>query len=103
MWLFPLYLFLINLFVFPIAMGGLLKGLPVQEADIFVIDLPASFRAEVAFSLRLYRRFLGGSRHDHDQFDDDGNNDHEPSHAACYRMVQRTRFPETLSSYSAGG
>ena len=40
MWVFPLYLFLINLFVFPIAMGGLLKGLPVQNADVFVIDLP---------------------------------------------------------------
>ena len=40
MWLFPLYMFLINLFVFPIAMAGLLKGFPVQGADTFVIDLP---------------------------------------------------------------
>jgi PAS domain S-box-containing protein len=40
MWLFPLYLFLINLFVFPIAKGGLLAGLPVQDADTFVLGLP---------------------------------------------------------------
>ena len=39
MWLFPLYMFLINIFVFPIAMGGLLKGYPVQEADTFVLGL----------------------------------------------------------------
>ena len=40
MWLFPLYMLLINLFVFPIAMGGLLKGYPIQEADTFVLGLP---------------------------------------------------------------
>jgi PAS domain S-box-containing protein len=40
MWLFPLYLILINIFVFPVAMGGLLKGLPVGDADIFVLELP---------------------------------------------------------------
>ena len=40
MWLFPLYMLLINLFVFPIAMGGLLKGFPIKEADIFVLALP---------------------------------------------------------------
>ncbi len=40
MWLFPLYLILINIFVFPVAMGGLLKGLPVKEADMFVLELP---------------------------------------------------------------
>jgi PAS domain S-box-containing protein len=40
MWLFPLYMFLINIFVFPIAMGGLLLGLPVSAADTFVLGLP---------------------------------------------------------------
>ncbi len=40
-WLFPLYLFLINLFVFPIAMGGLLTGqYSVAQADTFVLRLP---------------------------------------------------------------
>ena len=43
MWLFPLYMLLINLFVFPIAMGGLLKGYPIQEADTFVLGLPLHF------------------------------------------------------------
>ncbi|MBI4962046.1 MAG: ATP-binding protein [Desulfomonile tiedjei] len=40
MWLFPLYMLLINIFVFPIAMGGLLQGYPATEADTFVLDLP---------------------------------------------------------------
>jgi len=40
MWVFPLYMFLITFFVVPIAMGGLLKGLPIQLADTFVLRLP---------------------------------------------------------------
>jgi Na+/proline symporter/signal transduction histidine kinase len=40
MWLFPLYMLLINIFVFPIAIGGLLQGFPVQSADTFVLSLP---------------------------------------------------------------
>ena len=42
MWLLPLYMLLINLFVMPIAMGGLLAGYPVQQADTFVLMLPLS-------------------------------------------------------------
>ena len=38
-WLFPLYLLLINLFVVPIAMAGLLGGYPLEEADTFVLRL----------------------------------------------------------------
>ncbi len=40
MWLFPLYMLLINIFVLPIAMGGLLKGIPYYEADTFLLKLP---------------------------------------------------------------
>lgn len=40
MWLFPLYSFLITLFAFPIATGGLLKGYPPTLADTFVLQLP---------------------------------------------------------------
>ncbi len=41
MYLFPLYLFLINLFVIPIAFGGLLKlGGPSAIADTYVLTLP---------------------------------------------------------------
>ncbi len=40
MWLLPLYLLLINIFVIPIAVGGLLQGYPAQEADTFVLGLP---------------------------------------------------------------
>jgi len=41
MWLFPLYLFLINLFVVPVAFGGrlLLDG-PAAAADAYVLTLP---------------------------------------------------------------
>lgn len=41
-WLFPLYLFLINLFVVPIAFGGLLLGGSEKTADYFVLTLPWS-------------------------------------------------------------
>ena len=40
MWLFPLYLFLINIFVLPIAYGGLLLGGSQQQADYFVLSIP---------------------------------------------------------------
>ena len=40
MWLFPLYLLLINIFVLPIALAGLLKGYPAGEADFFLLLLP---------------------------------------------------------------
>lgn len=39
-WLFPLYLLLINFFVLPIALGGLLAGGTAAEADYFVLTLP---------------------------------------------------------------
>ena len=40
LWLFPLYLLLMNLFVMPIAFGGLLLGFPREQADTFVLRIP---------------------------------------------------------------
>ncbi len=40
MWLFPAYLFLINLFIMPIALGGILLTGSPAGADYFVISLP---------------------------------------------------------------
>ncbi len=40
MWLVPVYLIVINLFVMPIAAAGLLLGLSYEEADTFVLLLP---------------------------------------------------------------
>lgn len=40
MWLFPLYILLINLFVIPVAAAGLLNQLPLPYADYFVLLLP---------------------------------------------------------------
>ncbi|NLJ29394.1 MAG: PAS domain S-box protein [Deltaproteobacteria bacterium] len=56
MWLFPLYMLLINFFVLPIALGGLLKGYPIEEADNFVLMLPLHY-GEAWLSLLV---FIGG-------------------------------------------
>lgn len=53
LWLFPLYLVIINIFVIPIAMGGILlldKGI---DADTYVLSLPMHFR-ENALSILVY-------------------------------------------------
>ncbi|MCS6877388.1 MAG: sensor histidine kinase [Geminicoccaceae bacterium] len=39
-WMFPCYLLIINLFVLPIALAGLILGGTVAEADSFVLRLP---------------------------------------------------------------
>jgi len=56
MWMFPLYLFLINLFVIPIAFGGLLLGLPPQGGDRYILSIPM-LAGNGAVSLLV---FLGG-------------------------------------------
>ncbi|MBI2307460.1 MAG: EAL domain-containing protein [Rhodocyclales bacterium] len=56
-WLFPLYLFLFNLFVLPIAFGGLLHfGADGVNPDTFVLTLPMAGQQE-ALALLV---FLGG-------------------------------------------
>lgn len=55
-WLFPLYLFLINLFVLPIAYGGLIVIGNPSEADYYVLTLPLS-HGERYLSLFV---FIGG-------------------------------------------
>ncbi len=57
MYLFPLYLFLINLFVIPIAFGGLLEiGGPSSIADTYVLTLP-QLHSQQSLSVLA---FLGG-------------------------------------------
>ncbi|HKY93969.1 MAG TPA: PAS-domain containing protein, partial [Kiloniellales bacterium] len=55
-WLFPLYLIAINLFVIPIAAGGLLAGPPGGDPDLFVLSLPLREGA-TGLSLLVY---IGG-------------------------------------------
>ncbi|HLO61648.1 MAG TPA: sensor histidine kinase [Azonexus sp.] len=56
-WLFPLYLLLINIFVLPLALGGLLHfNGPGIDSDTFVLTLPLARGAE---SLALLA-FIGG-------------------------------------------
>ena len=56
-WLFPLYLLLINIFVLPIALGGLmLFGMGNVDADTFVLTLPMAEKQE---ALALFV-FIGG-------------------------------------------
>lgn len=56
MWLFPLYLLLINVFVIPVAFGGLLLGGSVSGADNFVLTIPIE-QGRGALALLV---FLGG-------------------------------------------
>jgi len=56
MWLFPFYLFLINVFVIPVAFGGLLLGGSQTEADNFVLSIPLKQKE----SLLALIVFIGG-------------------------------------------
>lgn len=55
-WLYPLYMILINLFVIPIAAVGLSKGLPVDNADFYLLFLPL----ESGHKLLTLLCFIGG-------------------------------------------
>jgi Na+/proline symporter/signal transduction histidine kinase len=56
-WLFPLYLVLINLFVVPIALAGMLKFAPGQvDSDMFVLALPLAAHSDL-FTIAA---FVGG-------------------------------------------
>ncbi|MBK7898482.1 MAG: histidine kinase [Azonexus sp.] len=55
-WLFPLYLLLINIFVLPLALGGMLHFGGAGDADTFVLTLPLS---QGATGLALLA-FIGG-------------------------------------------
>jgi PAS domain S-box-containing protein len=56
MWLFPLYLFLINIFVLPIAYGGLLLSDIPSKADYFVLSIPMHY----GHPLLAIIAFIGG-------------------------------------------
>jgi PAS domain S-box-containing protein len=56
MWMFPVYMLLINIFVFPIALAGLITGKSIETADTFVLQLPLE-AGEGWLSLLV---FLGG-------------------------------------------
>ncbi|MFD1186669.1 ATP-binding protein [Pontibacter rugosus] len=57
MWLFPLYLFVINIFVLPIALGGDILFAPgTYDADMFVLAIPLS-QGQNLLALLVY---LGG-------------------------------------------
>ena len=55
-WLFPLYLVLINLFVIPIAVAGLIKLAPGSDGDMFVLNLPLS----AGYEMLALVAFVGG-------------------------------------------
>ena len=63
MWLFPLYLLLINIFVPAIAGGGLLLNTPGLK-DAFIITIPYAQGQDWLASVRLHRRNI--RRHGHD-------------------------------------
>jgi PAS domain S-box-containing protein len=55
-WAFPLYLLAINIFVLPIAFGGLLSFGDAMSADSFILGLPLAYGARVVAVIV----FLGG-------------------------------------------
>lgn len=55
-WMFPLYLLLINIFVIPIALSGLLLNLPASQGDDFILLIPKLFQNETILMIA----FLGG-------------------------------------------
>lgn len=57
MWLFPLYLILINIFVLPIAYGGLLLGEPQQNADFYMLSIPLNHGAPMLALLAFISGF----------------------------------------------
>ena len=63
-WLFPLYMLAINVFVLPIAFGGLLHFPDGSvDADTFVLTLPMAREAGGARAARVHRRAVGRDRH----------------------------------------
>ena len=63
-WLFPLYLLLINIFVLPITFAGLLHFPDGSvDADTFVLTLPMAEQQAGAGAVRVHRRAFGGHRH----------------------------------------
>ena len=56
MWLFPLYIIAINLFVVPLAAAGLMSGLPAESADFFVLLLPQ----QANYPILTMFAFIGG-------------------------------------------
>ncbi len=65
MWLFPLYLFLINIFVLPIAYGGLLLNDIQSSGGLFRPQHPDALRPPAARDHRVHRRVFRGHGHDH--------------------------------------
>jgi PAS domain S-box-containing protein len=55
-WMFPLYLFLINIFVLPVALAGILLGGDVAFADFFVLTIPMQWGKPAL----AYIVFIGG-------------------------------------------
>lgn len=56
MWMFPFYLLLINIFVFPIALAGKMHFGPEVNPDTFVLNLPLAMGSETLALLA----FIGG-------------------------------------------
>lgn len=62
MWLFPLYMFVICLFVLPLAFGGkLILNNPIDDADVYVLSLPLHFGEKGLALLAYIGGFSAGS------------------------------------------
>ena len=102
-WLFPLYLFLINIFVLPIAFAGLLLTGSERGADYFVLSIPLGAGDEVPLADGLSRRLLGGDEHGHRRVpraEHDGDEQHRD--AGADRVPRAPALPGDHPGHQAG-
>ena len=100
-WLFPLYLVLINLFVVPIAIAGLLTFAPGKvDSDMFVLALPLSAGSEVLALVGLRRRAVGRDR-DGDRRDGRARHHGVERHRRAVRAAATRSDPVRAAGMSA--
>ena len=108
-WLFPLYMLAMNVFVVPIAFGGVLhfQGTGV-DPDTFVLTLPMAEQAARAGAARVRRRPVGGDGHGDRRDDravDDGLQRPRDAGAAAHarHAVRRAARPDRPAARHPAG
>ena len=96
---FPLYLIVINLFVLPIAFGGMLKlGHTGLDADTYVLALPLAAGHSWLGAAHVPGGLVGGQQHDYRRNHCPERDDEQPpAHAAAGARARRPpRQPDAL-------
>ncbi|NJB67165.1 PAS domain S-box-containing protein [Desulfobaculum xiamenense] len=59
-WILPLYMLLFSFFAFPLALSGLLAGMPIDQADTFVLSIPHANNMPWLAGLAFFGGFSAG-------------------------------------------